>query len=199
MRFIHSRHGLFSKSANVKRRPLKGEKQMNNKNRAQVPVEFFSYGYRLSGTINARHQSLGDSIYNTTTAFLTVSNAYVSPVDRPSEMSANYAEAILVKEELSFALTANEEAALRRDQQYGSYLGPQLTPIFLTLPFFEITGQLRIPGRFDPRVLLSSQTEEFITLMDVTARTTSAPDISYEGAAGIINKSKISFVGMKEL
>lgn len=142
---------------------------------------------------------MGDGVYDTTTAFLIVENAYISPVDRPSEMSANYAEAILVKEELSLALTINEEAALRRDQQYGSYLGPQLKPVFLTLPFFDITGQLRIPGRFDPRVLLSSQTEQFITLFDVTTRTTSNPDITYEGSAGIINKSKISFMGIKEL
>jgi hypothetical protein len=172
---------------------------MQKQNRAQVSVEFFSFGYRLSGTYNARSRSLGDTVYDTTTAFLIVENTYISPVDRPSEMSANYAEAILVKEELSFALTMNEEAALRRDQQYGSYLGPQLKPVFLTLPFFEITGQLRIPGRFDPRVLLSSQTERFVTLMDVTARTTSNPDITYQGAAGIVNKSKISFMGVKKI
>lgn len=172
---------------------------MNNRNRAQVQVEFFSYGYRLSGTFNARSYSLGDGIYDTTTAFLIVKDAYISPVDRPSQMSANYAEAILVKEELSFALTTNKETALRRDQQYGSYRGPHLEPVFLTLPFFEITGELRMSGRLDPRVLLSSQTERFVTLLDVTARTTSNPDITYEGAASIINKSKISFMGMKSL
>jgi hypothetical protein len=172
---------------------------MNRSKFAKVPTEFFSFGYRLSGTFDARKRSLGDVIYDTTTAYLIIQSAYISPVDRPAEISAHYADAIIIKSELSLVLTMQEDVALRRDQQYGSYLGPQLKPVFLTLPFFEVTGQLRMPGRLDPRVLLSSQTEGFVTLMDVTARTTSNPDITYEGATGIVNKSKISFMGIKDL
>ncbi|MGC9397790.1 MAG: hypothetical protein ACP5HM_01485 [Anaerolineae bacterium] len=167
-----------------------------NTNRAQIPVEFFSFGYRLSGTFDARKRSLGDVVYDTTTAYLTIQDAYISPVTRPAEISANYPKALIIKAELTFVLTMDKNVALRRDQQYGSYLGPQLKSVFITLPFFEIRGELRMPGRLDPRVLLSSQTERFITLMDVTARTTSNPEITYEGATGIVNKSKISFIGM---
>ncbi len=171
---------------------------MRNQNRSQTPAEFFSQSYRLSGTFDARHQSLGDLLYATTSAYLMVNNAYISPIDYPSHISADYARALIIKESLTFALTPYKDDALRRDQKYGNYLGPHLTSIFITLPHFEISGDLRLPGRFDPRVLLSSQTEGFITLLNVTAQMASNPEIAYRGEAGIVNKNKISFMGLTD-
>ncbi len=162
----------------------------------QVMAEFFSHGCRLSGTYDARQKSLGDVIYDTTNSYLTVESAYISPIERPAEILANYPMVTLIKAELTFALAMHENDALRRDQKYGSYLGPKLTPVFLTVPFFTLSGYLRLPGRVDPRVLLSSQTESFMTLLDVTAHITNRPEINYQGAAALINKTKISFLGV---
>ncbi|MEA3310518.1 MAG: hypothetical protein U9Q70_13570 [Chloroflexota bacterium] len=171
---------------------------MQNQNRSQTPAEFFSQSYRLSCTFDARRQSLGDLLYTTTSNYLMVSNAYISPINHPSRISADYPSILIVKERLTFALTAYKDDALRRDQKYGSYLGPQLTAVFITLPHFEITGDLRLPGRFDPRILLSSQTEGFITLLNVTAQVASNPEITYRGEASIVNKSQISFMGLAD-
>ncbi|HEY89591.1 MAG TPA: hypothetical protein G4N98_07650 [Thermoflexia bacterium] len=171
---------------------------MRVKNRAQTPVEFFSQSYRLSCTFDARRHSLGDLLYATTSAYLMLDNAYISPIDHPSRISADYPRVIIIKESLTFALTTYRDDALRRDQKYGSYLGTQLTAVFITLPHFDISGELRIPGRFDPRVLLSSQTGMFITLLNVTARLTSNPEITYHGEAAIVNKNQVSFMGLSD-
>jgi hypothetical protein len=169
---------------------------MKKEGRKQAAVEFFSFNYRLSGIYSEPKQSLGDAIYENSTAYLMIDDVYISPVDRPTEISANYNSAIIVKKGLSLMLAPDKDMALRRDQKYGSYLGIKLTPVFLALPFFEVRGDLRLPGRFAPRVLLSSQTENFMTLMNVTAHPASDPTITYEGEAGIVNKSKISFMGL---
>jgi hypothetical protein len=169
---------------------------MVNKGKKQSTAEFFAFSYRLSGTYDNSKQSLGDALYESSTAYLMINDVYISPIDRPAEISANYNNAVIVKRGLSFMLTMDKNVALRRDQKYGSYLGIKLTPVFLTLPFFEVRGDLRLPGRFAPRVLLSSQTEGFLTLMNVTAHPSSDPTITYEGEAGIVNKAKISFMGL---
>ena len=172
---------------------------MRNRNRSQTPAEFFSQSYRLSGTFDARQQSLGDLLYSSTSSYLTVENAYISPINHPSRISADYSSAIILKKSLTFVITAYKDDGLRRDQKYGNYLGPQLTTVFITLPHFEITGDLRIPGRFDPRVLLSSQTESFLTLLNITAQVASNPEFTYQGEAGIVSKNKISFMGLNDI
>ncbi len=172
---------------------------MENRQRLQTPAEFYAHGYRLSGTYDARQRTLGDVLYDNTTSYLTIENAYFSPIELPAEITASYPVAVIAKNELSFALTLNSDDALRRDQKYGSYLALKLMPIFITLPGIEIKGMLRFPGRFDPRVLLHSQTESFITLMDVTIRLIANPQVSYQGAAAVISKAKISFLGLDSL
>ncbi|MBN1260975.1 MAG: hypothetical protein JXB35_09875 [Anaerolineae bacterium] len=172
---------------------------MQNRRSTEVIAEFFAHGYRVSGSFDARQRTLGDMIYDINTSYLTVENAYVSSIQQPGEISINYPIAVINKTDLTFVLTIETEDALRRDQRYGSYLGLKLTPIFITLPFFELKGFLRMPGRFDPLVLLSSGSERFVTLVDVTARTTFDSEISFQGGAALVNKPQISFVGLEKL
>lgn len=165
----------------------------------QVVVDFFAHGYRVSGNFNARQRSLGDAIYDSTTSYLTVEDAYFSIVTSPADITSSYPIATIIKANLSFALTVSQEDALRRDQKYGSYLGLKTVPVFITLSAFEIRGHLRFPGRIDVRVLLGTQTESFLTILDPVARCTYKPDISYEGGAALINKAHISFLGLESL
>ncbi|HOC21864.1 MAG: hypothetical protein GYA30_02435 [Chloroflexi bacterium] len=164
-----------------------------------IVADFFADGYRVSGAYDARQRSLGDAIYDSTTSYLTIENAYVSSIRQAGEITGSYPVAIIVKDALTFVLSMDLNDTLRRDQKYGSYLGLQLVPIFLTLPFFDLQGFLRLPGRLDPRVLLSSTTERFLTVVDVTAHVTFEPDLSFQGAAALVNKSQISFLGLQSL
>lgn len=172
---------------------------MERRQRSSVVADFFSHGHRVSGAYDARQNSLGDALYDSTSAYLVIENAYVSSIRRAGEITANHPIAVVVKDNLSFALTMDVNDALRRDQKYGSYSGLQLMPISITLPFFDLAGFLRIPGRLDPRVLLASTTERFLTLVDVTVQVTFTPELSFQGAAALVNKAHISFLGLETL
>ena len=176
----------------------KGEKLMSNTNLTQTPADFFSQNYRLSSTINARKQSLGDLLYDQNTSYLTVDGAYVSPIEYPSRISGHFPSAVIVKESLTFALTPDQDTVFRRDQKYGQYYAPRLYKIFIALPYFEITGDLLLPGRSTPQILLTSKTEGFITLLNVVAKVVSNPEITYQGEACIVSKNKVSFIGLLE-
>jgi len=139
---------------------------------------------------------LGDLLYDQTTSYLTVEGAYISPIDFPSRISGNFPSAVIVKESLTFALTSNQNTVFRRDQKYGQYYAPRLYKIFIALPYFELTGDLLLPGRTTPQILLTSKTEGFLTLLDVTAQVVTRPEITYQGEACIVCKNKVSFVGL---
>ncbi|HDQ34742.1 MAG TPA: hypothetical protein ENN14_00325 [Chloroflexi bacterium] len=164
-----------------------------------IVVDFFAHGYRVSGNYKARQRPLGDAIYDNTTSYLMVEDAYFSTVTKPADITASYPVATIVKQNLSLALTGNTDDALRRDQKYGSYLGLKLIPVFITLSAFELKGSLRIPGRLDVRVILSTQTETFITLVDVTVRSTYKTDVTFTGGAALVNKTHIGFMGLQSL
>jgi hypothetical protein len=171
---------------------------MERKGRGQESlVEFFVDGYRVSGTFVARPRTLGDAMYDSTTSYLTLREAYVSPIGAPAKITARRGETVLVKDRIAFALTMEMEMALRRDQRYGSYRGPQFRPVYLTLPFFELEGLIRLPGRLDPLVLLSSRTEAYLTLVEVTARLTLHPDITYHGEAALVHKRMIGLMSLR--
>jgi len=170
---------------------------MDTRLRKEMVADFFAHGYRLSGTFDARQRSFGDAIYDRTTDYLTVENAYISAIGKPAEINTSRPLAVIAKNEISFVLIMDENDALRRDQKYGSYLPPKIVPVLITLPFFELQGHLRMPGRLNPKILLGSQTESFLTVFDVTARTTFDSAISFAGAAALINKVKIGFLGLE--
>jgi hypothetical protein len=133
-------------------------------------------------------------IYDPSTNYIPIQDAYLSPIITPAKISAHYVNTVVIKANLDFVLTMDVSDGLRRDQRYT--LGKNVFNVSLTVPFFEIQGKLHSLNRsFDPRVFLSSDAAHFITLLDVEARCTFSPDVSYKGGVALISRAKISFLG----
>ncbi len=162
----------------------------------KVSAEFFAHGYRMSGTYIIRNQLLADVIYDPTTDYLLLHDAYLSPIMHPARISAYYKLTLMDKSNLDFVLTVNQRDGLRRDQHYG-IPGNRFT-VYLTLPYFEITGDLFTTMKiFHPKSYITTEASEFITLLDVTAHSTFNPDVSYQAGAALIHRSKLSYFGEK--
>ncbi len=162
----------------------------------KVIAEFFAQGYRVSGTYVITKRLLADEIYDPTTNYFLLEEAYLSPIMDPGKISAYYAVMMFDKSNLDFVLTVDKKDGLRRDQTYG--LGNFQFSIFLTVPFFEISGSLYLTTKnFNPRIYLSNDAGIFITLLDVVVHSTFNPAITYEGGVALINRAHISFFGEK--
>jgi len=135
----------------------------------QIVADFFAQGYRVSGTFQGSTRLFADVIYDTSTSYLTIRQAYLSPITDPAKISAYYRTTTLNKANLDFVLTVDQKDGLRRDQRYT--LGTTSFDLCLTVPFFEIRGRLPSTSRtFDARAFLTREAGTFITLLDVTAR-----------------------------
>ncbi|HNT76527.1 MAG TPA: hypothetical protein PKH77_16060 [Anaerolineae bacterium] len=160
----------------------------------RTTAEFFAQGYRVSGTFYVVTRPLADEVHDPTTDYVPLHDAYVSPIMNPSRISAYYRDALFDKNNLDFVLTVDQRDGLRRDQRFG--LGRYSFKIFLTVPFFEVQGELRlVTPKLDSRVYLSSEAGTFITLLNVTARSTFNPDVQYEGGVAMVSRLRVSFFG----
>lgn len=168
---------------------------MERSKQIQTTADFFSQGYRVSGTFISSNRTLSDVVYDITTDYLRLQEAYISPITDPAQISAYYHTTLLNKAGLDFVITIEQKDGLRRDQRF--MMGGQFTfNIFLTVPFFQITGVLHNLNRvFNPRSFLGNDAGNFITLTDVTATCTFNPTVQYRGGAALVSRDNIGFFG----
>ncbi len=163
----------------------------------RVAAEFFYSGFRISAVYDTQKRLLADIIYDGNVSYLTIEEVYLSSIGKPAEILGNYPSAMFMKSKLEFFLTLNQEDGLRRDQLYGNYKLIPLVPIFVTFPFYELTGFVRHTGKFDPISFMTLQSETFVTMLNVTVRSAIDPSVTFQGGAAVLNKAYIGAIGQK--
>ncbi len=159
-----------------------------------VAVELFTHGYRISGTYILAPHLFADAIYNPTTAYVVLEDAYLSPITDPAAIGRYYKMLVVQKDELDFALTVNMKDGLRRDQRYKR--SSHKYTISLTVPFFEVTGEVySMLKKFDPRSYLGTEAGSFISLFNATASSMFDLNITYQGGVILVNHKHIGSIG----
>jgi len=156
-----------------------------------LSVDFFTHSYRISGHIDVRRRGLPDILNDSTTGFIQLEDAYISPINRPGDITASYAASSIAKINLTLALVAHREDAIPRKQSYGSYGGTYLRKVFLTVPSLEVVGYLRLAARVDIRRILSIDTEQFISVLDSRVQASVRQDVTFTGGGVLVNKHHV--------
>lgn len=157
-------------------------------------ADFFTHSYRISGSLNVRQKKLADQLNDQNTAFLVLEDVYLSSIEHPAEITTSYPVSTLRKSNIIAVITANQDDGLPREHTYGSYFGTQFTRVFVTVPHFEIEGHLRIAGRWDVRTVLTTGTDDFITIFDGRMRSADHPATTFTGGAILVNKARIETI-----
>jgi len=156
-----------------------------------LPVDFFTRGYRISGHVSTRVNSVGDMLNDKLTSYLEVENVYVARISSPGDIIASYDHGELRKANLLFAIVPGKES-LSRATRSVSYYGKQLLPVWISLPTFEIEGELQAAGMsFDLEAYLTQSTGDYLAVLNATARTALYPDVTFGGEAFLVNKQCI--------
>ena len=168
------------------------------KRRGWVTGDFFAHNYRISGSVDVRRLLLADQLNDRTTSYLMLEDAYVSPIDRPGDITAGYAMAALRKENITMVVLAHTEDGLSKKHSYGSYFGTFLKHIFITVPQFEVRGFLQVVGKFDLRALLATGTDRFMAVLEGTTFASLKPEIQFNGGMILVNKDVVGVMCVKE-
>ena len=78
-----------------------------------LPVDFFTRGYRISGHVSTRFDSVGDMLNDRLTSYLEIEDVYISRISSPGNIVATYAHAQLRKSNLLFAIVPGRESLSR--------------------------------------------------------------------------------------
>jgi len=148
--------------------------------------------------VDVRRLPLADQLNDSTTSYLMLEDAYVSPINRPGDITASYALAALRKENITMAVLASKEEGLSKKQSYGSYFGTALRNVFITVPQFELRGFLQTTGKFDLHALLATGTDRFMPLLDGTTFSSVKPEIQFDGGMILVNKDAIGVMCIQE-
>nr|HID14137.1 hypothetical protein [Anaerolineae bacterium] len=165
---------------------------------AWLVADFFTHSYRISGRVNVRHRKLADQLNDHTTAFLQLEDAYISNIEHPADITASHASSILRKNNITAVVVARQEDGLPREHTYGSYFGTYLRKVFVTVPSFEIEGYLRLSGKLDLRTVLTTGTDDFVSILDGQMRLSVCPDVTFTGGAILVNKDHIGAFWVEE-
>ena len=164
-----------------------------------LSADFFTHSYRISGQVDTTRQALVDMLNDQTTSFIQLEDAYISPIDRPGDIIADYSASSLRKANLTLIVAPEQDDVLSSKYAYGSYYGTFFRKIFLTVPMFEVVGQLRMSTKLDVRHLLTSGTDDFMALVDGQIKASIRSDLTFTGGGILVNKHHIgAFCTTKE-
>ncbi len=159
-------------------------------------VEFFTHSYRISGQVDIRGKRLVEILNDRLTSYLELRKAFVSRITRPSEIIATHALSALRKDGILFAVLTAQEQDLSERPAY-SLFPKRRYNVFLTVPFFEIKGELETTGKLDLKTVLVME-GNFLLLNEATARACSPPQVSFSGEVILVNQSWIELFCISE-
>ena len=163
----------------------------------RLTADIFADSHRISTQMALRGRVLSDLLNDPNTSYLELDIAYVSRIDHPGEILADYALSIVRKDRLTFVVIASGlEMALK--QGATAYTYRRQWPAFVTVPAFEITGQIEAPANVDLRVLMATGVDRFVPIYNGTATLSMDQTIQFSGELILINKTAIEVLCIGE-
>ena len=158
----------------------------------RTTVDFFVGSYRLSASVKTYKRPLVDLLSDRMTNYLDLMDVYVSRVNTPGHIVATYKTGSLVKEEINFILLPSEIDSVSKDRFYAPSRAKH--SIFVTTPSFEVNGEFQWLKELNVKKILATSTQKFLTVLNGTATNTFAPEITFQGPAILVNKSKVEIL-----
>lgn len=155
----------------------------------RVTADFFTSSYRFSASIVVYKRRLIDVLSDRMTDYLDMVDIYVSRINNPGSIVATYQKGSLVKDEITFILLPDEVEGTSRERFYT--LRDNI-PVFVSVPSFEIHGQLQWgAAELDIKKILSLETQNFLPILRATATNSLLPKIAFQGPMALVNKTKV--------
>jgi hypothetical protein len=158
----------------------------------RVTADYFTASYRFSASVVVYKRRLVDILSDRLTDYLDMVDIYVIYVSRindPGDIVATYEKGSLVKKEINFIMLPSEAEGISKERFYSSR---ENVPIFISIPSFEIHGQLQWgAAELDMKKILATDTQQFLPLLEATASNSIYPDVTFQGPMALVNKTKV--------
>ncbi len=163
-------------------------------------VDIFTDAYRVSGRCAVSTGGIFAELDNPNTAFLDLQAAYVSRIHDPGTIVYGYDLLSFRKSNINFLILQDRRDGVAVGTAHGRsvFTRGRPIPIFLSVPAFEIAGEVMFEGSMTPSALLVQSLGGYLMLFAATATASTHPDLSYSGDLIMVHKDRVGILGMDE-
>jgi hypothetical protein len=167
--------------------------------RRMLQVDFFTHAHRLSTQVNVHGQPLSDHLNDSRVSWIELESAYISRIERPGEIIADYTLSALQKQHIAFAMiSGSTEGAIKKVAYTSGFYAKRHHQVFAATGSFEITGHIELMGKFDLHTLIIASTERFIPILNATATISLFPTTHFSAGMILINKDALEVFCIEE-
>jgi hypothetical protein len=161
--------------------------------RHPVNMEIFTDAYRVSGRASVGAGGIHAELSNPNSDFLELSDAYVSRIHQPGDIVLSYNLAAFRKDNIHFIVLQNRQDGIAVGTSHGRSIFQRGRPfgVFLTVPSFEIYGEVIYESKPTPSAILIHSVGRFQPIFAAKASASLFPDISYSGDLILVHKERI--------
>lgn len=158
-----------------------------------INLDLFTDAYRVTGRALVGTGGIHAELGNPNSKFLELQDAYISRIHEPGVIIVNYKMASFRKDNINFIVLNDRRDGIPVGTQHGRsvFTRGRHIPVFLTVPSFEIQGEVIHEGKPSAREILVQSMGRFQLVFDAKASASSAPDISYSGDLILVQKDRI--------
>lgn len=162
--------------------------------RHPIQVEIFADAYRATGQTAVAAAGLHSVLSDPNTDYLELSKVYISRINEPGEIVVGYNSCVFRKENIHFVIVADRRDGIGISAQHGRsiFLRGRQLKAFVTVPSFEISGQVYVEGQLTPTNLLINTQGSFQPIFEATAAAALYPDVKYSGDLILVRKERIA-------
>ncbi|MFO7682224.1 MAG: hypothetical protein R6X34_19465 [Chloroflexota bacterium] len=158
-----------------------------------ISTDMFTDAYRVTGHVLVGTGGIHAELANPNSNFLELQDAYVSRIHQPGEIVTHYKVAAFRKDNINFIVLQDRREGIPVGTQHGRsiFTRGRSVPSFLTVPSFEISGEIMYEGKIAPREILVQSVGRFQLVFSAKALASLYPNISYSGDLILVQKERI--------
>ena len=159
-----------------------------------INLDIFTDAYRVTGHAMVGSGGIHSELGNPNRSFMNLEDAYISRINQPGEILASYKETAFRKDNINFIVLQNKREGLPVSSSL--YTRGRSINIFLTVPSFEIRGEVFHEGRLLAGDIIGKSHGQFLLIFSGMASASLYPDISYSGDLILVHRERIGIVGL---
>jgi len=163
-----------------------------------IHMDMFTDAYRVTGRVMVGAGGIHAELANPNSSFLELQDAYISRIHQPGEIVAHYKVAAFSKGNINFIVLQDRREGIPVGTQHGRSIYTRGRPmnVFLTVPSFEISGEIMHDGKIAPREILVQSVGRYQLIFSAKALASLYPDISYSGDLILVQKERIGIFSL---
>lgn len=162
-------------------------------NRNLVNMDMFTDAYRVTGRVQVGSGGIHAELSNPNTKYLEIQDAYVSRIHDPGTIVASFKMAAFRKDNINFLLLQDRRDGIPVSTSHARsvFTRGRPIPVFVTVPSFEIQGDVIHDGKVSVPDILIQSMGRFQSIFTAKASASIQPEIYYSGDLIMVQKDRI--------